>query len=311
MKSVIKLITIVSLMTLLASCAISPQRKELSLQDRNKINSNTTLLNTAQKGIKLESSNIFNKNEESPYDPMDSGAIVKNHYGAVGPGLLDMAVSIGIHHYDVKKSKNDILQTRNMLANFNYINYFQGCLKTNLSGLPWLHLTTFKVKNTLSKSENDFVNSEKNNSVLFIGTTYYLSAHFNRLEVSAYTKLDLKQPKGKTPKMIYKNNFYYIYTLNGNTNDAQKNKSAWTKNNGYLLENKLRDAAKLLSINIAKDINDSNPQPHQSFGKIITLLDINGFHKKARILFNENGYSIASLSNGNQIYIINSAGVNS
>ncbi|HLB56536.1 MAG TPA: hypothetical protein VJK30_04325 [Coxiellaceae bacterium] len=301
MKIFIKCIILFPVLLLLAACAIEPQRQALSTQNKKKIHSTQAVLNTTQKGIRLEQNDMFTSNRPDPYDPMDSGPIVTSS-SPVAIDLTSDVILSSIQNHDISGSKKEITPVRNALGNFNYINYFRSDLQENLSTLSWLKLAQIKTKYNIKQGERKVVDATKENSTLFVGTTYALNSTFERLEVIAYVKLDEKSKNGKSLNTLYKNNFYYIYRLT--SNNKKENKLVWVQNNASLLKSKLRDASSMLSKQIADDINNSNLSSGIAQEKV-SIVTISGIKDSANVIAKKNNYYILSLTNGEAIYIVN------
>lgn len=300
MKNFIKCIILFPVLLLLAACAIEPQRQALSLQNKQDIRSNKTLLNTTQNGIRLEENYMFSSNRPDPYDLMDGGYIVRKSSPAFSDAILDAYINTEIQKHDINESKIAIAPVRNALGNFNYINYFKSDLQKNLSSLPWLKLQSIKVQYNIKRSEQEIVNTAKANTTLLVGTTYALNSTFERLEVVAYVKLDAKSKNGKAPNALYNNIFYYIYYLQ--SNNKKINMPIWIQNNASFLKSKLRDASAMLSNAITTDINNPNGL---SGSPIVDVRTIYGIKDKAKVISKKDGYYVLSLINGGAIYIVN------
>lgn len=306
MYKFIKFATISALFLLLAACSIAPQRQALSLQSRQEIKSTKILLNTTQQRIRIQQNNWFSSEKPDPYNLMDSGAIVRQNASAVSPYPLSDIVVDAEEDHKTNESKNTIAFISKKLGGFNYIAYFKNDLSKKLFTKPWLKAKKTEVQYNIKESKNEIVNNSKEDTTLFIGTTYALNSTFERLEVAAYIKLYKKQRNQNSPKLLYKNNFFYIYYLPIKNNSTIENEAAWTQNNAYLLSSKLRDASLMLSKEITDDI--SNPAI-LSFGankKISVVRSINGFKKDAYIVSEKNKYHVLFLKNSGEIYIVNS-----
>ncbi|MCX7124865.1 MAG: hypothetical protein NTU49_03755 [Gammaproteobacteria bacterium] len=305
-KNILKLSLLFCSVSLMTGCAI-PQRHALSLKGRQEIKSNKTILNTTQKGIRLQD-NAFNPNVISPINPSDSGYIVKKT-----PGIDDSSTSVvtyfidsAIRKHEVNKAKTAIVPVRNALHNFDYVNQFKADLQKNLSALPWLKLTKISTQYNIKHDEKKIVDGSKENTTLFIGTTYALNSNFNRLEVAAYVKLDEKQKNKKTPKTLYKNNFFYIYRVVPSKNTTKENIATRNKNNAVFLKEKLCDASTMLSNLIATDMSNPNSLSGVANGKIVTVNSFNYNAKdKAIVIEKRNDYYILSLIKDGSIYVVN------
>lgn|SRR3990167_5662099 len=302
MKQFIKCIFILPILLLLAACTMGPQRMAISKQNQKTIHDSKVVLNTTQKGIRMQPDNWFSSDKPNPYDLMDSGYIVRSNSDMGAPDLLTAVIDIGIQDHISNKMKAGISSERRELSNFDYINIFKDDLNQKLSALSWLKLHKMEVKYDIKRSASKIVNESNTSSTLFIGTTYALNSTFERLEVATYVKLFKKQKNNKSPLALYKNNFYFIYYL-PEKNEAKENEIIWEKNNGKLLKKKLIDASSILSSAIAKDLNNSNII-HQGANKNnVTIKTIDGTKEKANIIGRIGDYYILSLVSGGAIYI--------
>lgn len=306
MYKFIKFTTLFPLFFLLAACGNIPQREALSVQNRQEIHSTKILLNTTQQRIRIQQNNWFSSEKPDPYNLMDSGAIVRQNPAAINPNPLSDIVVDATEDHETNEAKKKIAFICKKLGNFNYITYFKNDLSKKLLTQPWLKTKKMQVQYNIKGTEKEIVNASKENATLFIGTTYALNSTFERLEVAAYIKLYKKQRNQNSPKLLYKNNFFYIYYLPIKNNSAVKNKTAWTENHASLLNSKLRDASLLLSDEIANDIANPNIFSSDPDRKISTIRSLNGFEKDAYIISEKNKYHVFSLKNSGEIYITNS-----
>ncbi len=313
MKSLLKFFVLLQVILLLTACA--SQRQTLTLQNRRTIKSDNVLVNTTQRNIRMREMSFLNSDVPSPYAPMDKGAIVKPTpaQAGAGGGLIGGLIVASIQHSDVNDAMKGIMPVQEALGDFNYITIFKGKLKQQLATLPWLKLKSVKEKYNIHNSEQAIVNSARENTTLFIGTTYALDSSFKQLEVAAYVKLDEKLAKGNTPKKLYANNFYYIFRLKQPNTKSKANMQVWTKHHAQLLKTRLRDAASLLSKMIAMDIKHPGKHPYAKFKQIIIVRTIDGQTEKARVIKQTQDYFIVSLISGirikGTIYAVNPAGV--
>lgn len=306
MSKKFKFLVIILFLTLLLSGCGIPQRQALSSQNRTEIKSNQTLLNTTQNGIRVQPNNWFNSKSEDPYNPMDSGSIVRTQTGYVQPSIVGMLIVGGVEKYETSKSKKSLNSIRTQLDNYDYLNNFKSDLNKNLSSLKWLKLEKIKTQYNIKDSARELVDSAKQNTILFVGTTYALNSTFERLEVSAYVKLEEKQKNGMKPKTLYSNNFYYIYRLEPDNNSSAQNISVWTQNNDLLLRKKLSEASSMLSKLIASDISNPNPLFSGANDQVVSVRTVYGPTIDGVFLKKENGYTILSLKSDGSIYVVNS-----
>lgn len=248
------LLTIGMLAPFLSGCVA--QRQPITIQQRQQIQSNKTILNTTQTGIRLEENNVFNSNLPAGSDPMDSGYMVHKN-DVDDPGVLEMVISDDIQDHEISNDKKIISPVRKKLGNFSFISCFQNDLNKNLKALPWLGLKKVTVQYNIKEGEKKIVTTSKENTVLFVGTTYALNSTFERLEVMAYVKLDQRLVQKNDIKKIYYNVFSYTYRL-PNSNTKKTNRILWTQDHAALLKNQLRTASAILSKAIASDMNNPN-----------------------------------------------------
>lgn len=297
-----KIIVLIPCLLMLSACAVPPERQALSLQDRNQILSNKTIVNTTQRNVRLQANDFINSEYFDPDNPMDSGAIVKANIRPFGPDLITGIIITAMENNTDRALKKAVAPIQNALSNFDYLQDFKNNLEKNLSTLSWLHLSQIKIKHTIGESEKKLVRISKQNTVLFVGTTYALNSTFERLMVSVYVKLDLKLRNGQF-KTLYQNDFNYIYRLN-HSNSTLKNKLIWTHDHASFLISKLQDASVLLSHEIVNDLNNPN-QLISNVRSITHVRTISGHVFKAQIVKQKNGYYFLSLVNGGVIYIVN------
>lgn len=310
MKYLIRTVFILPILLVLTACVPMPQRQALTVQDRSSIKSNRVLLNTTQREIVVHQNNIFSSDVSDPYEPMDSGPIVVHHATyAAGGGLMGALMVEGMKYHDAGKALKAIGPVQSALGNFDYIQCFKNQLSKKLSDLSWLKIKTQDLQYNIGDTEEKIVNASKENTVLFVGTTYALNSTFKRLEVATYVQLDQKQPGENGPKVLYTNNFYYIYRLS-NPTDKETNQKFWTDNNGSMLKAKLTDAASLISGMIIEDMKNPGIDAYPQIMKTVTFHTIDGAKIKAKLLGNKNGYSILSLKSNEgmngYMYAVNS-----
>lgn len=310
MKYLIKIICSLPIFLVLTACVPTPQRQALSVQDRTSIKSNRVLLNTTQREIVIHQNNMFSSDISDPYEPMDSGPIVVHHATyPIGGGLMGALMVEGVKYHDAGKALKSVGPVQSAMGNFDYIQCFKNQLSQKLQSLPWLNIKTQDLQYNISDTEEKIVNASKENTVLFVGTTYALNSTFKRLEVSTYVQLDQKQSGGNGPKVLYTNNFYYIYRL-ANPTDKDTNQKFWTDNNGLMLKSKLTDAASLISGMIVDDMKNPGIDPYAQITQTVTFHTVDGYKVKAKLVGNKKGYSILSLNSHedgmNYMYAVNS-----
>ncbi len=310
MKNFIKIAVFLPVFLVLVACVPTPQRQALSIQDKSSIKSNRVLLNTTQREIVMHQNLWLDSDLSDMYEPMDSGPIVTHtETVAAGGGLLGDLMVEGIKHHDAGNAVKLMDPAQSALGDFDYVKCFRNQLTQKMTDLPWLKVKAQDLQYNISDSEDKIVNSAKENTVLFVGTTYALNSTFKRLEVATYVKLDQKQAAGNPPKVLYTNNFYFIYLI-PNPTDKATNEKFWTSNNGVMLRSKLTDAASLLSSMIVDDIKNPNLDPYAQIPKTVTFHAIDGDRVKAKLVGNKNGYYILSLNtSGNMngyMYAVNS-----
>lgn len=280
----------------LTACAANttPIRQVLNNHDKVNIKSNRILLNSTQREIVMQHNNWFNSDLEDPYAPMDSGPILHHNDASVPPGLLNALVIAGIQHHQARSALTSMASVRNVLEDFDFLNYFNGELRKSVTKVPWLNVQKQEIKYNLKGTESDIVAASDENTTLFIGTTYALNSVFRQLEIIAYVKLVQKPVDNQKPRTLYANNFLFINRLPEYYKNASENKERWIKNNGAMLKTKLRDAASLLSNMIAMDIGNSNIEAYTP-NRLITFR-LNGINTKGSLIKKQNGYYIIVLS---------------
>lgn len=227
--------------------------------------------------------------------------------GLIGAAIADTVIA-GINSHRHLDNAQAAAKIRAGLGNFNFIQNFKWRLADRLREIPWLNLQKTVLEYNLTGSPAGIVNQISKNCTLFAGTTYSLNDDFQQLEVGVYLKLYKKAMGNKKPKLLYANNFFYLYRLKGADNNQQQALAKWSANHAAFLKQKLNDAMILLPQVIARDIEISgvNTLPALNEHMVYT---INNEQVPAVITAKRDGYWVAVINAKNKgfgtVYVVN------